>query len=374
MNKIYRYRQNQCLVNLSNTLLARYGLEHEHAILPELFEIMKSYDKIAFLLFDGMGKSLLEDHLSETSFLRKHVMMEIDSVFPPTTVAATNAFLSGKYPKETNWLGWSQYFKKENTFIDVFSNRETWTKELLLKKNPMEEIGKYEDVFSQITKAHPEIKVKMIWPAFRPGGAKNFEEWITMIHQHLQSNQKALIYGYWENPDHAAHDQGVHSEKVKNTLFQINDTMEFLSKENPDTLFVVFADHSLVDVEFLMIDEHPDFYKTLIRPFSIEPRASTFYVKKEKKKEFVQLFQKYYGDYFELFSREEVFKENLFGLGAESLYFKDFIGDYLAVSTDRYCFDFVLPSKKQESMYPMIAAHAGGKEEEYKIDLIVIAQ
>lgn len=373
MNKMYHYNKNQCLVNLSNTILAHYGLKHEHESIQPLLKTMQKFDKIAFLLFDGMGKSLIEGHLSEASFLRKHVMMEIDSVFPPTTVAATNAFLSGKYPKETNWLGWSQYFKKEDVFIDVFSNRETWTKTLLSKENPMVKVGAYEDVFAQVAKARPEVKVKMIWPAFKKGGAKDLEEWITMIHQHLQTNQKSLIYGYFENPDHAAHDHGINSMEVKNEIYRINDAVEYLTKENPDTLFIVFADHSLVDVQFIYIDEHPDFFDTLIRPFSIEPRASTFYVKEDKKEEFEKLFQKYYGDYFELFTKEEVLKENIFGLGAESPYFQDFIGDYLAVSTDRYCFDYILPSRKNEPIINMIAAHAGGTEEEHKIDLIVIA-
>ena len=111
----------------------------------------------------------------------------------------------------------------------------------------------------------------------------------------------------------------------------------------------------------------------MIRPFSIEPRASTFYVKEDKKEEFEKLFQKYYGDYFELFTREKALKNNIFGLGTESPFFQDFIGDYLAVSTDRYCFDYILPSRKNEPIMNMIAAHAGGTEEEHKIDLIVIA-
>ena len=60
-------------------------------------------------------------------------------------------------------------------------------------------------------------------------------------------------------------------------------------------------------------------------------------------------------------------------MGTESPFFQDFIGDYLAVSTDRYCFDYILPSRKNEPIMNMIAAHAGGTEEEHKIDLIVIA-
>lgn len=370
---MYRFCNNNCLVNVANSILEHYGIEKYHEAIPELVKRMEPYKKIVVLLFDGMGTSLLNRHLEENSFLRTHIFKKIDSVFPPTTVAATNALRSGRYPKETLWLGWSQYFKEINSHIDVFSNRETFTKEPSIYKNPMDIFGKYETIFETIAKNRTSVAVKEVWPSFRPDGAKDLEEFLSKVNEHILNNEQLLVYGYWDSPDHQAHDKGVNSIFVKSQIEKINDALESLTSVHEDTLFIVLADHSLIDVEFLLIDEHNDFFNTLVRPFSIEPRASTFFVKKGKKEEFEQLFKKYYGEYFKLLTKEEVIKENIFGFGKEHKEFRRMLGDYLAISTSKYCFDFCLPHLKERYFEEcMVGAHAGGTEEESKISLILI--
>ena len=149
---MYRFCNKNCLVNVANSILKHYELETYHEPIDELVNRMKPYKKIVVLLFDGMASSLLKRHLKEDSFLRQHVFREIDSIFPPTTVAATNALRSGRYPKETLWLGWSQYFKELKMNIDVFTNRETFTKDPSIYKNPMDELGQYETIFDLFCK------------------------------------------------------------------------------------------------------------------------------------------------------------------------------------------------------------------------------
>ncbi len=371
MNRMYHFNRKISLVNLSNTILEHYNLEHEHPGIDSIKAKMEPYKKIAFLLFDGMGTSLLEKHLSKEAFLRKHIFMEIDSVFPPTTVAATNAFLSGKYPMETGWLGWFQYFPKIDKFLNVFSNFESYLQKPSPLPDPMLTIGKYEGVFEQVARLVPSTKVKVVFPAFRPNGAKTLEEWLTMINNHLIDNDEALIYGYWDNPDHLAHDWGVDSIYVKDYINQLDKILESFTKAHPDTLFFVMADHSLINTEFLFIDEHKDFFDTLIRPFAIEPRTSTFYVKEGRHEEFERLFKKYYGEYFDLYTHQEVIDLHLFGEGKPNKEFGNFVGDYLAVAIDKYNFDYVDPSVSSLGN-PMIGAHAGGLKEEAKISLIII--
>ncbi len=371
MNRMYHFNRQNSLVNLSNCILEHYHLPHTHAGIPAIVKKMEPYKKIAFLLFDGLGTSLLQKHLPSDSFLRKHVYMEIDSVFPPTTVAATNAFLSGLYPKENGWLGWFQYFPAIDKFLNVFSNFETYLQKPSPLPDPMLTIGKYKSVFDQVSESIPSTKVKIVFPAFRPDGARNLEEWLTMINDHLINNNEALIYGYWDNPDHLAHDFGVNSIQVKSYIQELNSILESFCLAHPDTLFLIFADHSLVDVEFLNIDEHQDFFDILIRPFAIEPRTATFFVKPDQKELFERLFAKYYGSYFDLFTHQEVIARKLFGEGSSNAEFSNFIGDYLAVAIDKYCFDYCDPTVDQGGT-KMIGAHAGGMKEETKISLMII--
>ena len=68
-------------------------------------KVSLSYDK----------RTVLEDislNLKEKSFIREHYLCTINSTFPPTTSAATTAFLTGKYPIETGWMSWTQYFEE----------------------------------------------------------------------------------------------------------------------------------------------------------------------------------------------------------------------------------------------------------------------
>ncbi len=373
MGKMYRFCNKNCLVNVSNSILAHYKINTYHEPIDDLVKRMKPYKKIVVLLFDGMASSILQRHLAEDSFLRKHIYKEIDSIFPPTTVAATNALLSGRYPKETLWLGWSQYFKEINSHIDVFSNRETYTKELLNYQNPMDNLGKYENIFKTVANKCPSVAVKEVWPSFRENGASDIEDFLCRINEHLLNNEEALMYGYWPSPDREAHVYGVDSIFVKSFIEKINDALESLTSVHKDTLFIVLADHSLIDVKFLLIDEHKDFFDTLERPFAIEPRAATFYVKRDRKQEFITLFNKYYGEYFDLYTKEEVKELNLFGYGNEHKDFDRMLGGFLAVSIDKYCFDYVIPSRLEKYYEEcMIAAHAGGLKEESKISLILI--
>lgn len=373
MNRMYHFDRENCLVNLSNSILEHYHLATYHPFLKDVVEKMKPYKKIVFLLFDGMGTSLLHNNLSSHSFLREHIFSEIDSVFPPTTVAATNAFLSGRFPMETNWLGWSQYFQDTHQFLNVFSNYETYERRPSPHQNPMLDLGYYESVFDKVEKECPSVAVRQVFPSFRPGGAHSLEEWLTMIDQHLEDNEEILLYGYWENPDHLAHDYGVCSAPVKKYLEDLDDILKNFKKFHQDTLFIVLADHSLIDVTFLQIDEHSDFFNTLERPFSIEPRAASFYVKEGMEEEFELLFKKYYGQYFDLFTREEVIKKRLFGNEKSiSNGYEQFIGEYLAVSIDKYCFDYCKKQFKHSNDHNMIGAHAGGIKEESKISIIIL--
>jgi hypothetical protein len=71
-----------------------------------------------------MGELVLADHPKRYPYLISHKIATIYSMNPATTVAATNAFLSGRYPIETGWIGWSEYFSDLGKAVDVFPNRD----------------------------------------------------------------------------------------------------------------------------------------------------------------------------------------------------------------------------------------------------------
>lgn len=366
--KYYEFENN--LVNLSNSLLKRFGVKTFHPSLAKLDPVLAEKSNVCVLLFDAMGQALVRDHLSEGSFLRRHFFHTITSTFPSTTVAATNALLSGRFPQETGWLGWTQYFKEIGSNVDVFMGRKNLTKEVAMTEDQVQkEIG-YRSIFDLIREGNPTLHVGSVWPAIKPGGAKDLPEFFKQLETQLSIEGPKFLYGYWLEPDYSIHQHGVHSLDVRKIIHDINHRVELLTKKHLDTLFIVLADHGQIDVTFLDVAEHRSFYSTLERTFSLEPRAAVFYVKKGQKKAFEESFHRYYGRYFMLKTAQEVHDEHWFGFGPPHRRFKEFIGDYLAIAVDQYCFDNRreggLANKDKK------AHHAGMTEDEMAIDLAVM--
>ena len=128
------YNQNS-LVNFSNSFLKHFNAPTFHDSIEAVDSALKGHQKVAVILFDGMGRNITRKHLSSKSFIRNHYLTTINSTFPPTTTAATTAFLTGKYPIETGWLSWAQYFDKYQRNIILFKNTDYNTEEKLEPKN-----------------------------------------------------------------------------------------------------------------------------------------------------------------------------------------------------------------------------------------------
>ena len=116
------------LINLSNYILIYFNFKLFHNNVNDFNKIMENKRHVVVFLFDGMGQYIINTHLKEDGLFRQNVATTITSTFPPTTVAATSAFLSAEYPIESGWLGWVQYFKNIDANVKVFKNINTVTK------------------------------------------------------------------------------------------------------------------------------------------------------------------------------------------------------------------------------------------------------
>ena len=79
-----------CLVNLSNSILKKFGAETSASTLSLADKYLeKDYKNVVVLLLDAMGTSIIEKHLDKNGFFRSHLAGSFDSVYPPTTVAVS---------------------------------------------------------------------------------------------------------------------------------------------------------------------------------------------------------------------------------------------------------------------------------------------
>lgn len=359
---------NQSLVNLSSSILKYFGIEPFHSTIKELDDILnqKDYKKVTVLLFDGLNKYIKSLHLKSTDCLINNSKFDITSVFPPTTVAATTAFLSGKFPIENGWLGWSQRFHDLNVTVDMFSNKISSTKEkysddISYKYCPYTSII---DLINQSGKAH----ASSVFPKVVSGGeATDIANFFDILNSKMKKDERQFIYGYWTEPDSLIHKHGTTSSIVRQNIKYINKQVAALAKNNPENLIIVIADHGLIDAKYDDVREHSDLFN-LISEHHLDARAVFVDVKEENHQQFKELFNKYYSDNYVLYTKDEYIQNQVFGKGNEHPYFSNFLGDFLIISLNEH-------SLMLDDLHPdMIGLHSGGMEKEFIISVAVFNQ
>ncbi len=354
------------LVNLTNSILKNFGAECRHSTLPCLDAMLETgYRNVVLLLFDGMGMDALETHLPENSFLRKHLVKPISSVFPPTTTAATTSVLSGLTPYEHGWLGWNLYFREIDKIVDLFPNTIKDSREIQAADyHVAERYIPYENIGQAIRRAGNGEMI-MISP-FAGRRISHYSDLFRFVRQACGEPGRKFIYAYWYQPDALMHETGCHSKRVKEAVYQINKRVKALSETLRDTLLLVTADHGHIDTRYEFISDCPEILNTLERPISVESRAAAFAVREGYHSQFRDAFERYYGNHFMLLSKEEVLTNGLFGNGIQHPRFKESIGDYLAIATG----DTALVQSHESRQFA--ANHAGLTEQEMAVPLIAV--
>ena len=386
----YKPDYDNCLVNLSNSILKKFGAKTTANTLALADEYLKGdYKNVVLLVLDAMGTSIIEKQLEKTGFFRSHFAGSFDSVYPPTTVAATTSILSGEYPDEHGWLGWDMYFPQLGKNVTVFNNneqlsekegavptgeypdgRKKWLEDSIKEPAPAAEENiaykyiPYKNIIDKINDAGGKAYAAM---PFLPPFPKTFEEILKQVSTLCNEDGKKFIYSYWNEPDGTMHRTGTKSPKTHSMICGLEKMVEETVNGLSDTLFLITADHGHMDSINHCILDYPEILNCLVRKPSIEPRTLNFFVKDEYKENFPEMIRKYFGDAFLLLTREEVLSENLFGKGNIRAGLEEMIGDYVALSvSDVSLFNTHIEAQE------MPGGHAGLTPEEVIIPLIVI--
>ena len=370
---------DNCLVNLSNSILKYFGAETSAPTLKIADKLLdKEYRNVVILLMDAMGVSILEKHLEPGGFLRSHVAGNYSSVFPPTTVAATTSVLSGLYPDEHGWLGWDVYFPELDKNVTVFTNNEQCVEadEGTAECPKMKEIVPaadfnaafrycpYKNIITKINEAGGKAYASM---PFMDPFPQDLDSILDRVESLCAEPEKKFIYAYWSEPDHTMHLTGPDSNETHDLMISLEKKLEEFSSKLQDTLLIITADHSQIECKNHVLKDYPEIVNCLVRMPSIEPRALNFFVKDEYKKDFPDIFRKYFNDSFLILSKEEVIEKKLFGTAKEHVLFRDMLGDYLAISVAE---DTIFLTYEEAACMP--GGHAGFTKEEMIIPLIAV--
>ncbi len=358
---------NRSILSVASSVLNHFGVKDcPHKSLPEFDKLLnKNHKNVIVMLFDGLGVSAINEHLSENDFLRKHFVCPISSVYPSTTVAATTVIESGYSPVETAWLGWDLYFDEIGENVAVFRNTLQKNGEPAADYNIAAKYIPYKSIFQRIKEVCGEKTAYYVSP-FSEHNVKSVDDICKTVCSISESKKQKYIYTYWYQPDKAMHDFGVSSQQVHEQILMINKEVETLCERLQNSVVIITADHGLIDGSNEYLEDYPQLEEMLKVPPSIEPRALSLFVKDGKQDEFKAEFNRLFGDSFRLMTREEVFNSNLLGYGEPHKKTSDFVGDFLAVATGEKS----IFNKREEREF--IGVHAGLTEDEMTVPFIVI--
>ncbi len=359
---------NKSIVSVSNSIMKYFDVKPYHNTLKELDDVLtrKNYQNVVLLVADGLGSENLKLLLTKDKFLRTKQIMNLTTVFPPTTTSATTSLLTGLYPSEHNWYGWDMYFKDTNETISLYLNKLKGTSKAPRVKVLDRSYMQFTSLVDLINN-NKTYKAYYAYPFSLDNPCKSFQEVSARIKELCSIPSKKFIYAYIEEPDKSMHKYGINSLKVKNLLLNLNNQIEKLANELTNTLIILLADHGLISTKYINLKtDYKEIYDMLERQTTIETRAVGIKLKENVLKEdFEKLFKKYLQTSFTLLSKEQVLKLNLFGFN-HNKYLEDTIGDYLLVATQNISLNY-------DDTSPIFKANHGGyTKEELEVPLIII--
>lgn len=360
----------ECLTNLACSIRKYFNLDYKHNTLPEIDEILEANkpQKVVLMLFDGMGSRIIERILDANDFFRKNMIKEITTVFPATTTAATTSIRTGLNPVEHGWLGWNLYIRPIDQIITLFFECEkgkgVQSKEYLTVEDKLVQ----ETIADEINEKG-EFKAIELFPFKASTGHTivydNLDDMLTKIEDEANKEGKMFIYAYDDEPDKSMHLYGPDSAIVQELIKERNDKVQKLCSKLKDTLIIIVADHGHKKVEHIFLKDYPEITKMLERNTSIEQRAVSFKIKDGYKEKFVKAFNELFGDYYKLYSKEEIVNSKLFGDGRENELYQDALGDFIAIAYGDKCIVY----DGDEVLY---SHHAGYTDDEIYVPLIKV--
>lgn len=356
----------QCIVNLSNSILKDFGVEPLHPTLPQIDEILKAnYRNVILLILDGLGADHLRSHLSADHPMKSGIMMNLHSVFPPTTTAATTSLLTGKYPIEHGWLGWSLHFDSLKQNIELYTGNDDYDGQTYISHQPMDKLLSFTTIVDLIN-TKQQARADVVSP-YGNLYVDNWEDQLNVLLQCTQRPGRNFLYAYYDEPDHSMHRAGVKHYKTTSTIQRIaNDIHKFINQLSSDTLLLISADHGHIDVDPVDLTLDTTLWEMLKFAPTMEARAINFHIKPEYLNKFSQYFTATYPTY-QLITRNQALEDDWFGIGKQHFTVSSTLGDYLAVAQTAKTLFF-----RSREFALCKGAHAGMTELEITVPLVVL--
>ena len=346
----------------------------------QIGEAFTDAQQLVIVLVDGLGMNFI-DKLEPSSFLRRHLRMKLQTVFPSTTSAVMTSLATASWPNRHSIIGWDMYLEEINAVATIirFERRSDG--------KPLGQLGVREEQTYPIPSlfgAIPGAPVSIV-----PEGIANTpysDYWAGHKAQYVTyenladgidaavsatraAGERSITYLYTADLDYAAHEYGTNAPQTMQALQRVGAEIERLAKGLPSGARIVLtADHGQLDGlnhEILPSD-------SLVRHLLHEPwgdaREMHFAVKPGSEEEFETEFRKLYGEFAFLLTVDEVEALELLGPGRIEDTARRRLGTHLAISRGAPAFTY---RAKPDSMN-FIGYHSGLTPDEMLVPLIIV--
>ena len=353
MKKIVFPDYTNSSINMIASIKKSFGYTTKYNSLEALDKLLPK-KHVGILLLDGMGMNILKK-LPEDSFLRRHLLCDITSTYPSTTVAATTSILTGKTPSETGWIGWHQYFDSILDDVILFYGRGFYND----KPYPHITNSISYDYFFKDMKEQGFIH----GPSYFLDGSNTLVEMLDKLKGDFSEDFKTISYCYWDQPDGLLHKTGTDSLEVMAMISEFDMVIaDFCESLSEDSCLIITADHGHKDCLEINLNDYPSLTKYFTKKPSIESRCCAFFVNDDG---FKDEFNRLFGNDFLLLSKEEFINKGFIGNGDKG---NCFLGDYMALAIGDYYLEALDEGRHFKSN------HAGLTEEEMIIPLIFFSK
>ncbi len=346
----------------------------------QIGETFADAQQLVIVLIDGLGMNFI-DKLEPSSILRRHLRMELQTVFPSTTSSAFTSLATAAWPNRHSIIGWDMYLDEVDTVATILRFERRHDGEPLGRLGIVEGQaypgpslfgGFAGDFLSVVPEGIADTPYSDYWGGHNATYTtyKDLTNGVDKVIS-LCSVTKApsIIYLYAIDVDYSAHEHGTNAKQTIHALERVDKAIERLALNLPsNTRLLLTADHGHLDGRtHEILPTNP-----LVEPLLHEPwgdaREMHFAVKRGMEEEFETEFRGQYGEFAFLLTVDEVEALELFGPGHIKDAARRRMGTHLAISRGADTFIYL---DKPEYMQ-FIGYHSGLTPDEMLVPLVVV--
>lgn len=341
-----------------------------------LLSLIGEHEHLIVAVVDGLGMHLV-DRLPADAFLRRHLAIEMRTVFPSSTAPALTSLATGAWPAQHAVMGWWTYLPHAGQTATILPYTERFSERPLRKDEADRAYAAPALMASYASDAlsvQPSFIANSVSSRYFSGGRgqrgyDSLNEAVDAIVARAgRGTARTFTYLYVPFVDTAEHEFGPTSGQAWLTMMRVQARLERLAGTLAGRArLIVTADHGQIAVarRTIVTAESP-LMRHLRFPPSGEPRVAYVHARDESGG-LPEAFHSVTGGDWLLMTAEEAFDSGLFGPEAPSDETRRRVGDYVAIAPPGH----VLLYEPSDALLAMSGTHGGLTRDEMRIPLIL---